>query len=102
LTSKSIISTLGPGNISDFDVTVMKRHGHQRDEERMSRACKFPLFDADIHLYETLVGSDYPHPEGLAEPRSYLDHLPESFSEEDVEKIMGGNLARIMRVGVTV
>ena len=23
-----------------------------------------------------LFGSDYPHPEGLAEPCSYLDHLP--------------------------
>jgi len=49
-----------------------------------------------------LFGSDYPHPEGLAEPCSYVDHLPKSFSEEDVAKIMGGNLARIMRVGVTV
>ena len=49
-----------------------------------------------------LFGSDYPHPEGLAEPCSYIDHLPKSFSQEDVEKIMGGNLARIMRVGVTV
>ena len=35
-------------------------------------------------------------------PCSYVDHLPKSFSQEDVEKIMGGNLARIMRVGVTV
>ena len=49
-----------------------------------------------------LFGSDYPHPEGLAEPCSYIDHLPKSFSQEDVEKIMGGNLAHIMRVGVTV
>ena len=49
-----------------------------------------------------LFGSDYPHPEGLAEPCSYVDHLPKGFSEEDVAKIMGGNLANIMRVGVTV
>ena len=49
-----------------------------------------------------LFGSDYPHPEGLAEPCSYLDHLPKNLPEEDVAKIMGGNLARIMRVGVTV
>jgi predicted TIM-barrel fold metal-dependent hydrolase len=47
-----------------------------------------------------LFGSDWPHPEGLAEPRSYLDHLPTSFTQEDIEKIMGGNLARLMRVGV--
>jgi predicted TIM-barrel fold metal-dependent hydrolase len=47
-----------------------------------------------------LFGSDYPHPEGLAEPCSYLDHLPSTLSDHDVELIMGGNLARIMRVGV--
>ena len=45
-----------------------------------------------------LFGSDYPHPEGLAEPASYVDHLPEGLADEDVQKIMGGNLARIMRV----
>jgi predicted TIM-barrel fold metal-dependent hydrolase len=45
-----------------------------------------------------LFGSDYPHPEGLAEPCSYVDHLPPDMPREDVEKIMGGNLARIMRV----
>jgi predicted TIM-barrel fold metal-dependent hydrolase len=48
-----------------------------------------------------LFGSDYPHPEGLAEPCSYLDHLP-PLPEDDVAKIMGGNLARIMKVGATV
>jgi predicted TIM-barrel fold metal-dependent hydrolase len=45
-----------------------------------------------------LFGSDYPHPEGLAEPCSYADHLPSGLPEDDVAKIMGGNLARIMRV----
>ena len=45
-----------------------------------------------------LFGSDYPHPEGLAEPSSYVDHLPAGLPEEDVRKIMGGNLARIMKV----
>ena len=43
-------------------------------------------------------GSDYPHPEGLAEPRSYVDHLPADMPDEDVAKIMGGNLAAIMKV----
>jgi predicted TIM-barrel fold metal-dependent hydrolase len=49
-----------------------------------------------------LFGSDYPHPEGLAEPCSYADHLPPGMPREDVEKIMGGNLARIMRVSSPV
>ncbi|HWE55449.1 MAG TPA: amidohydrolase family protein [Acidimicrobiales bacterium] len=59
------------------------------------------LIDA-LGVDHILFGSDYPHPEGLAEPCSYLDHLPPGLSDEDTAKIMGGNLAQIMRVGVTV
>jgi predicted TIM-barrel fold metal-dependent hydrolase len=44
-----------------------------------------------------LFGSDYPHPEGLADPLSYLDEL-EGLDEESVAKIMGGNLAALMNV----
>jgi predicted TIM-barrel fold metal-dependent hydrolase len=47
-----------------------------------------------------LFGSDYPHPEGLAEPCSYVDHLPPGLPAASVAAIMGGNLARIMRVPV--
>jgi predicted TIM-barrel fold metal-dependent hydrolase len=48
-----------------------------------------------------LFGSDYPHPEGLAEPRKYVDELRgQGCSEERVAKIMGGNLARLMNVSV--
>jgi predicted TIM-barrel fold metal-dependent hydrolase len=49
-----------------------------------------------------LFGSDWPHPEGLAEPTSYVDHLPKGLPAADVEKIMGGNLARIMKVDAPV
>jgi predicted TIM-barrel fold metal-dependent hydrolase len=44
-----------------------------------------------------LFGSDYPHPEGLADPRSYVEEL-EGASDEVVRKIMGANLARLMGV----
>ena len=44
-----------------------------------------------------LFGSDFPHPEGLAEPRSYLKELS-NLPEELTRKIMGGNLARLMNV----
>jgi predicted TIM-barrel fold metal-dependent hydrolase len=53
-----------------------------------------------VGVDHVLFGSDYPHPEGLAEPCSYLDHLPGGLAEQDLAKIMGGNLAKIMRVGV--
>ena len=49
-----------------------------------------------------LFGSDFPHPEGLADPCSYVDHLPAGLPEADVAKIMGGNLARLMRVEAAV
>ena len=48
-----------------------------------------------------LFGSDFPHPEGLADPISYVDEL-EGIAQEDVVKIMGGNLADLMHVGATV
>jgi predicted TIM-barrel fold metal-dependent hydrolase len=44
-----------------------------------------------------LFGSDYPHPEGLAEPRTYIDDLS-GMDEELKVKIMGGNLSRLMGV----
>ncbi|HEY1826752.1 MAG TPA: amidohydrolase family protein [Acidimicrobiales bacterium] len=55
------------------------------------------LIDA-VGVDHVLFGSDYPHPEGLAEPMSYIDHLPAGLSQEDIDKVMGGNLARIMKV----
>jgi predicted TIM-barrel fold metal-dependent hydrolase len=58
---------------------------------------------ADVLGTEHLcMGSDYPHPEGLAEPCTFVDHLPATMSEDDKTAIMGANLARIMRVGVPV
>jgi predicted TIM-barrel fold metal-dependent hydrolase len=57
------------------------------------------LIDA-VGADHVLFGSDFPHPEGLAEPCSYLDHLPEGLAEDDIKKVMGENLARIMKVDV--
>jgi predicted TIM-barrel fold metal-dependent hydrolase len=50
-----------------------------------------------IGVDRVLFGSDYPHPEGLAQPTHFADllqHLP----VEDQAKIMGGNLARLLGV----
>jgi predicted TIM-barrel fold metal-dependent hydrolase len=55
-----------------------------------------------IGVDHVLFGSDYPHPEGLAEPCSYLDHLPAGLSDADIAAIMGGNLASIMKMPVKV
>jgi predicted TIM-barrel fold metal-dependent hydrolase len=53
-----------------------------------------------VGIDHIIFGSDYPHPEGLAEPCSYVDDLPAGLPTEAVAKIMGGNMAEIMRVGV--
>ena len=50
-----------------------------------------------IGVDRVLFGSDYPHPEGLAKPASYVEELS-GLPEESVRKIMGGNLARLMGV----
>jgi predicted TIM-barrel fold metal-dependent hydrolase len=44
-----------------------------------------------------LFGSDYPHPEGLADPRSYVEQLAQ-LPHDDIARIMGGNLADILRI----
>jgi predicted TIM-barrel fold metal-dependent hydrolase len=43
-----------------------------------------------------LFGSDYPHPEGMANPIDFVDDLPSSLSDADVAKIMGGNLKELL------
>ena len=52
-----------------------------------------------IGVDQVLYGSDWPHPEGLAEPTHYVTAL-EHLSVEDQAKIMGGNLGAA-RHGVT-
>jgi predicted TIM-barrel fold metal-dependent hydrolase len=50
-----------------------------------------------IGVDKVLFGSDYPHPEGLAEPTTYIDVIS-GMRKEDQAQIMGGNLARLMKV----
>jgi len=50
-----------------------------------------------IGIDNVLFGSDFPHPEGMHDPLAYsevVDKLP----LEDQAKIMGGNLARLMKI----
>ncbi|MER5531638.1 amidohydrolase family protein [Streptomyces sp. NPDC002677] len=48
-----------------------------------------------IGVDRVLFGSDYPHPEGLAQPTSYVDAI-QGLSRSDQAKIMGGNLSRLI------
>jgi predicted TIM-barrel fold metal-dependent hydrolase len=57
-----------------------------------------PFWEDDLRALSTylpfdhlLFGSDYPHPEGLADPLSYVDHLT-GFTDGEIRQVMGGNL----------
>lgn len=50
-----------------------------------------------IGVDNVLFGSDYPHPEGMSDPITFVDEL-EGLPVDDVAKVMGGNLARLMNV----
>jgi predicted TIM-barrel fold metal-dependent hydrolase len=62
-----------------------------------------PFFEEDVLNIVELVGadnvvfgSDYPHPEGLSEPLSFIDEI-EPLPEVDKAKIMGGTLSVLMQ-----
>jgi predicted TIM-barrel fold metal-dependent hydrolase len=50
-----------------------------------------------VPLEHIVYGSDFPHPEGLADPLSYVDHL-EGFSPSEIASIMGGTMSTLMKV----
>jgi predicted TIM-barrel fold metal-dependent hydrolase len=42
-----------------------------------------------------MFGSDFPHPEGLADPLSYVEHL-DRLSDDETAKVMGGTLTSLI------
>jgi predicted TIM-barrel fold metal-dependent hydrolase len=51
-----------------------------------------------IGVDNIMFGSDFPHQEGLADPLGYSEVVERTMSPEDTAKVMGGNMARIMKV----
>jgi predicted TIM-barrel fold metal-dependent hydrolase len=45
-----------------------------------------------------LFGSDYPHPEGMADPLNWAKEMGELFSAADVRKMMGDNMYGLLGV----
>jgi hypothetical protein len=57
-----------------------------------------PLVDT-VGLDHVIFNSDWPHPEGLADPCSYIDFCHEAaFSDDAIGKIMGENMFELMSV----
>jgi predicted TIM-barrel fold metal-dependent hydrolase len=84
-----------PGLYDEDPIKVLKRNiwihpFHEEDPRGLIK-----LVGAD----RVVFGSDYPHPEGMSNPVSYVDEL-EGLPKEDVARIMGGNLAEVMKVPV--
>jgi predicted TIM-barrel fold metal-dependent hydrolase len=48
-----------------------------------------------------VFGSDWPHPEGLADPITYVDDL-KGLPQADIERIMGGNMCELFKINVPV
>jgi predicted TIM-barrel fold metal-dependent hydrolase len=85
---------------------VYARAPHIFDEDPMVALKRnvmiHPFFEEDVTgLVEAIgadnvvFGSDYPHPEGLHEPLSFIDEI-KALPVADQAKIMGGNLNKLM------
>jgi predicted TIM-barrel fold metal-dependent hydrolase len=71
-------------------------------EEIRNRIHISPFWEEDLKqlsevvgVERVLFGSDYPHPEGLADPVRYVDELGK-LTQDEQAKIMGGNLAGLV------
>ena len=56
------------------------------------------LLDLGIPVDHLMFGSDFPHPEGMADPLAYHD-IVKDLPFEDQKMIMGGSLAKVLKVG---
>ncbi len=74
--------------IKVFNRNIYVHPFHEEDPVGLVR-----LLGAD----RVVFGSDYPHPEGLADPISFVDEL-QGLPADDVAKVMGGNLGRLVGV----
>ena len=86
-----------PGEFAEDPVTAFNRNIYINPFWEDDLRSLVDLVGAD----HVLFGSDYPHPEGLADPLSYVDDL-DGIDPVDVAKIMGGNLGRLMKVGASL
>jgi predicted TIM-barrel fold metal-dependent hydrolase len=85
--------TMAPNFFDEHPVETFKRniYVHPFHEEDPHGLVK--LIGAD----RVLFGSDFPHPEGLADPLAFIDELT-GLTDEEVRLVMGGNLAQLMHV----
>jgi predicted TIM-barrel fold metal-dependent hydrolase len=94
---KGRLGTQLGGALSDLPSEIFKQHVYVQPyyEEDL------PALVGAIGAHRVLFGSDFPHPEGLADPQSFVKSL-NGLSADDVERIMGGNMAELVGLKTTV
>jgi predicted TIM-barrel fold metal-dependent hydrolase len=80
-----------PNVFDENPVDVFKRNIYVHPFHEEDPKGLIALLGAD----RVLFGSDYPHPEGMSDPITFVDDL-QGLPEEDIKKVMGGNLNRLM------
>jgi predicted TIM-barrel fold metal-dependent hydrolase len=85
--------SVAPRAFEEDPVVVFKRNIYVHPFHEEDPIGLVELLGAD----RVLFGSDYPHPEGLADPLSFVDELS-ALPHDDVVKIMGGNLNHLMKL----
>ncbi|MCU1463703.1 MAG: amidohydrolase 2 [Acidimicrobiales bacterium] len=83
-----------PENFQEDPVEVFKRNIFVHAFQEPDPAGLAELIGVD----NVMFGSDFPHREGLADPVGYSEVVEKQMSPADAAKVMGGNLARIMKV----
>jgi predicted TIM-barrel fold metal-dependent hydrolase len=88
---------INPSLYAEHPVEVFKRNFwvHPFREENPERLISIMGVD------HVLFGSDYPHPEGMADPLSFAEQLEPLLDAPDVAKIMGGNMAGVLGITMT-
>ena len=80
-----------PRAFDENPVEVFKRNIYVHPFHEEDPKGLIDLLGAD----RVLFGSDYPHPEGMADPITFVDEL-KGLPDDSIRKVMGGNLNRLM------
>jgi len=80
------------GPLDDTPSEILKRHLYINPFHEEDVTALVELVGAD----RVLFGSDWPHPEGLAQPLAELETLATKVTAEDFYKIMRGNAAALL------
>ena len=84
---------MAPHEFDEDPIKVFKRNIYIHPFHEEDPIGLVELLGAD----RVLFGSDYPHPEGMSDPLSFVDEL-QALDESAIRKVMGGNLDGLMHV----